>query len=241
MPTPFLLILLAIGFVLILRNARKLGSALVVISLVSFYAFSVRPLAHLIASPLEFQYPKYSGQKVEYVVVLGSGHVSDERIPTVSQLKTVGLARLTTGIEIYKQNPGAKLLLSGYGGYDQRSHAEVSAEVAQVFGVPKDDILLAPDAKTTREEALAWQILLHDQPFALATSAMHMPRAMYLFQSVGLTPIAAPANFETAGHRASYWRDWMPSASKLLIVEAAWHEYLGLAWAKLGQLLNKEA
>ena len=241
MPTPFLLILLAAGFVLILRHARKVGTALVVFSLVCLYALSVRPLAQLIASPLEFQYPKYSGQKVEYVVVLGSGHVSDERIPTVSQLKTVGLARLTAGIEIYKQNPGAKLLLSGYGGRDKRSHAEVSAEVAQVFGVPKDDILLAPDAKTTREEALAWQILLHDQPFALATSAMHMPRAMYLFQGVGLVPIAAPANFETAGQRPSYWRDWMPSAAQLMIVEAAWHEYLGLAWAKLGQLLNKEA
>lgn len=206
--------------------------------LVGLYALSIQPVSRLLAAPLEFTYPKYDGQPVEFVVVLGSGHTSDARIPELSQLSRTGLSRLLQGIEVLKQNPGAKLLLSGYGGSDFRSHAEVMGDTALLLGVSPNKIMLAPEAKDTSEEADAWKQLLQKQSFALVTSAMHMPRAMYLFQRHGLSPVAAPANYETAGESATYWRGWLPKSTNLQISEAAWHEYLGLAWARLNSLFS---
>ena len=233
MPIPVLLFLILLSAGLFYKRSKTLATFTLVFALTALYLLSIKPVANAIAQPLEFKHPKYLQQPVSYVVVLGSAHDTDQRIPALSQLSRTGLSRLITGIQIYRQNPGAKLLLSGYGGYDSRTHAEVAAEAAQLLGVDSQDILLAPDARDTREEARAWKALLNTKAFALATSALHMPRAMDIFNQEGLNPIAAPANYETAGQRPTYWRDWLPRASHLKLTEAAWHEYLGLAWARL--------
>lgn len=236
MPIPIFLFLILLSAVLFYKKSKVLATGLLCIALTALYLLSVQPIANAIAQPLEFAHPKYAQQSVAYVVVLGSGHNTDSRIPALSQMNRTGLSRLMTGIQVYRQNPGAKLLLSGYGGYDPRTHAEVAAEVAQLLGVDSQDIMLAPDARDTREEALAWQELLKAEPFALVTSALHMPRSMAIFSQEGLNPIAVPANYETAGERPTYWRDWLPRARHLELTEAAWHEYLGMAWARLKQL-----
>lgn len=236
MPVPLLLLLMLASACLFLRKSKALATSLLALCFVTLYFLSVQPVANAIAQPLEFQYPKYAQQAVSYVVVLGSGHDTDQRIPVLSQLSRTGLSRLMAGIQIYRENPDSKLLLSGYGGFDPRTHAEVAAEVAQLLGVNPNDILLAPGARDTREEAQAWAGLLKNQSFALVTSALHIPRAMNIFTQEGLEAVAAPANYETAGERPTYWRDWLPRARHLELTEAAWHEYLGLAWASLKQL-----
>ena len=239
MPIPAVLFFLLLSAFLFYKKLKTLAYAVLVFAALSLYLLSVKPVADAIASPLEFYHPRYADQVVSYVVVLGSGHDTDKRIPILSQLSRMGLSRLTAGIQVYRQNPGAKLLLSGYGGYDPRTHAEVAAEVAQILGVDPQDILLAPDARDTREEAQAWAALLESEPFALVTSALHMKRAMAIFTQEGLSPVAAPANYETAGQRPTYWRDWLPRARNLELSEAAWHEYLGIAWAQLKLLANE--
>lgn len=236
MPIPIFLFLALLSAGLFYKKSKMLATSLLCFALSALYLLSVQPVANAIAQPLEFAHPKYAQQSVSYVVVLGSGHNTDSRIPTLSQMNRTGLSRLMTGIQVYSQNPGAKLLLSGYGGYDPRTHAEVAAEVAQLLGVDSQDILLAPDARDTREEARAWKELVSTESFALVTSALHMTRAMAIFSQEGLNPIPAPANYETAGVRPTYWRDWLPRARHLELTEAAWHEYLGLAWARLKQL-----
>lgn len=238
MPLPFSLLVLLIALAFLWLGRRRIASSLIVFNVLFLYALSISPVSDHIAGPLEFHHPKYAGQVVENVVVLGGGHASDERIPLVGLLSRTSLARLMQGISVYKQNPGSKLLFSGYAGRDSLSHAQAMATVAQGLGVRSSDILLAPQAKDTAEEARAWHSRLQGQSFALVTSALHMPRAMHLFQQQGLNPIAAPANFETAGSKPSYWRDWLPKAHALELTSAAWHEVLGLTWARLNQFWN---
>lgn len=236
MPVPAVLFFLLLSALLFYKKSKTLAYSVLILALLSLYLLSLKPVANAIASPLEFYHPKYSGQAVSFVVVLGSGHATDERIPVLSQISRTGLSRLMAGIQVYRQNPGAKLLLSGYGGYDPRTHAEVAAETAQLLGVDPQDILLAPDARDTREEAQAWSSLLKPESFALVTSALHMKRAMAIFEQEGLSPIPVPANYETAGERQTYWGNWLPRARNLELTEAAWHEYLGIAWAQLKQI-----
>jgi len=241
MPSAVIIALLLLAVILGLCKKQRAATIATILAIAGLYGLSIRPVAHAIAGPLEFAYPAYQGQAVSHVVVLGGGHASDLRIPEQSQLRRTALARLMMGIDIYKHNPASTLLVSGYKGRDARSHAEISANIAHSFGVDFSKIKLAPNARDTREEAQAWKELLVQKQFVLVTSAMHMPRAMHIFRSEGLRPIAAPANYEVAGTpRALYWRDWLPKASNFAIVEAAWHEYLGMAWADLKQSWTKD-
>ena len=59
-----------------------------------------------------------------------------------------------------------------------------------------------------------------------------MPRSMALFQSQGLTPIAAPMGF-TPWH-ADRWDLWViPNQSNLSILSVALHEIFGLTWGRM--------
>lgn len=238
MPLPLSLLMLLLALSLLWFGKRRAASFLIAFNVIFLYLASISPISDRIAGSLEFQHPKYAGQGVQNVVVLGGYHASDERVPLIGLLSRTSLARLMQGISVYKQNPGSKLLLSGYAGNDALSHAQAMATVAQYLGINPLDILLAPQAKDTLEEAHAWHSRLQGQQFALVTSAVHMPRAMYLFQTQGLNPIAAPANYETAGAKSTYWRDWLPKAHALELTSAAWHEMLGLTWARLNTFLN---
>ncbi|MFT7371452.1 MAG: uncharacterized SAM-binding protein YcdF (DUF218 family) [Oleiphilaceae bacterium] len=238
MPLPLGFIMLILAVCIFYLGYRRLAKCLGIGIIFTWFTLSLSPISALIAAPLEYAFPKYNQQTVKYVVVLGGYHNSDERIPISSLLSKVSLMRLSEGMRIYRLNPSAKLLLSGYKSKDVISNAEAMEKVAHVFGIPKHDIVMAKQPKDTAEEAAHWakylnKNMLKGQHFALVTSAMHIPRAMYLFQNQGLQPIAAPTEFRTGGHHSLNWQDWFPNASSLTLVESAWHEYLGKLWATI--------
>ena len=237
MPLPMVTVLLVVAAIVWRRGAHRIATIMAIASLLLVYVLSLYPTAHFLVEPLEFHYPKYAEQPVDAVIVLGGYHRSDERLPITSLLSETSLMRLSEGIRIYRANPGAKLWLSGYHARDEISQAEAMAKVAKAFFVPDSDIVLQPQAKDTAEEALAWSTLMSDKRVALVTSAMHMPRAMYLFRQYDLEPIAAPTAYRSGGTREMTWNDCLPSANALHIVELAWHEYLGLVWARLQSYL----
>jgi len=245
MPFPFGFIMLLVALIILGLGYRRFAKGLGFSVLVFWYILSIDPIAKLIASPLEYEFPKYQQQSVAYVIVLGGYHNSDERFPISSLLSKTSLMRLSEGIRIYRANPGAKLLLSGYKFHDKISNAEAMSRVAQAFGVTEADIVIAPQPKDTAEEAAHWAHFLKtqqlkaqkladnivNQNFALVTSAMHIPRAVYLFQYQGLQPIPAPTAYRTGGHHGTHWQSLFPNANALSLSTSAWHEYLGKAWA----------
>jgi uncharacterized SAM-binding protein YcdF (DUF218 family) len=85
------------------------------------------------------------------------------------------------------------------------------------------------DQARVLEAAVFWA-----KPFALVTSAYHMPRALLAVPfPEGLNPIPAPADFRARDF------DWshdlfIPRAGALAACETAIHEYLGLlyTWVK---------
>ncbi|NRA14887.1 MAG: envelope biogenesis factor ElyC [Oceanospirillaceae bacterium] len=239
MPVPMVLIITVLGLLLLLFSQRqRLGKWLTTGGVLMLVLLSSTPIANLLITPLENHYPAYNLDKgsVKFVIVLGSGHTSDSRVAVTSQIGSASLARLMEGMRIYKANPDAKLIFSGWGGTDPVPNAEVVARVAIALGVPKTDIIKEPRAKDTHDEAEMNKSVVGDAPFALVTSAAHMPRAMALFQKQGLMPVAAPANYlvkNSPGQSPSVKFD----AANLAKSESAIHEYLGLAWAKLrGQI-----
>ncbi len=233
MPLPLSGLILMLALLLWWRSRRRLAMVVASVAVSMIYLLSLPPVARAIVQPLEFAYPKYDGTPVEYIVVLGGYHRSDVRIPLSSLLSQTSLMRLSEGIAVWRQNPRSTLLLSGYGGDDEVSNAEAMAQVARAQGVPETAIRIASKPRDTGSEARAWAPVVGDSAFALVSSASHLPRAMFLFQQQGMNPIPAPTAYNSAGTMTMNWRVLVPAASSLLLVERAWHEYLGIAWARL--------
>ena len=79
--------------------------------------------------------------------------------------------------------------------------------------------------------------MVRDAPFVLVTSASHMPRAMGMFRKLGMHPIPGPTGHRIKDSQGPHPSSFFPHASNLLRSETVFHEYLGMAWAKLrGQI-----
>ena len=241
MPLPLLALMLCLTVVLCWRKKFMLAKCLGVLSALFFYLISIQITSDILNSNLENQYSSYqkANKTADYVLVLGSYHISDNSQPISSLLSSAGLTRLVEGIRVYRLNPGSKLLLSGYSSSDDISHAQALKRVASHFGVPEGDMILAEQVKDTKEEADHWTHVAKGKTLVLVTSASHMPRSMYLFkqaitkQNLELELIPAPTDYISHKSSSLSWSGWFPSGRNIDNVERAWHEYLGVLWAYL--------
>ena len=116
-------------------------------------------------------------------------------------------------------------------------NAKVMADVASVLGISENDIVLEPDSKDTKDEAVLIQKIVENEKFILVTTASHIPRSMALFKKRGMQPIPAPIDHWVKERQRISPGSFFPSTGELRKAERAIHEYLGLVWAKIrGQI-----
>lgn len=232
MPFPIFLILVAIGFYFWQRGDDRRAKKTFLFSLLWISLLSYSPFSALLLMPLESAYSKVelTGTLPKYIHVLGCGHTTNSHIPLSSEIGLVSLARLNEGVSLYKTYPNMKIIFSGYGADDPVSNARKNSQMAVKLGVNPADIILLESPKDTNEEAAAAKNIVKDQPLILVTSASHMVRASALFRKIGIKVIPAPTDFQIKGSD-SLWQ--FPSAGGLGRSEAAFHEYLGLAWGRV--------
>lgn len=243
MPLPALLIIGFIGLYLLWFTRRKgLAGGFITASLLGILLLSFQPISTSLLRPLEKQNAPFipHSTPVNYVMVLGAGHVIDNAFPITSQLSRAALMRLVEGIRIYRMYPGSKLILSGYGGGSDISHARMMAKVALALDVNKADILLLETAKDTWEEAFQAASVVGDKNLVLVTSASHMSRALYEFHQAGLNPIPATTNFLASNKIEQPWVRYAPSSKYLEQSERYWHERMGQIWQRLRDALVQE-
>lgn len=244
MPLPVTLLLLIWSLLFLLRRkTRWLGFICVLFATVLLFTASYAPLSSRLTAPLEQLYPSFrpGDEPAEYIAVLGSWHQSESSKPITSEILPAGVVRLAEGIRVYRLNPGSKLILTGYHGLpaDPIAYPDKLKELALALGIPEADILGLAGPKDTAEEA---QLIAENFPegrLVLVTSAAHMPRAMKLFRTAGLTPVAAPTHHLSRPVRSTLQ---YPSAHNLANTQDWWHEQLGTYWSRLiGQIKEKLA
>jgi len=238
MPLPFGLLMGFFGlFILCFTQRQKTGKMLVSFALIFIALISYSPFSNLLLSPLEKTYKKYDSnqKKISYVVVLGGGHISDLDLPLSSQIASASLTRLVEGIIIYRENPGSRLIVSGWQGrYDPVPNSALMASIANALGVPLDDIIIEPRPKDTKDEARLIKDIVKKDLFVLVTSASHMKRSAALFNHYHLNLIPAPTYFQVKKIKNPLC---VPGSGGLQNSEMALHEYLGMIWSKLrGQI-----
>ena len=240
MPLPGLLLIGFIGLFILWFSKRKgFASLLLTFSLVGIFLLSFQPITAPLLKSTERIYPSYISPEapVEYILVLGNGHVVDDDISPISELSRAAVMRLTEGIRIYRMYPGAKLILSGYKGGTSVSHARMMARVALSLGVNKSDILLLESARDTHEEAIQTLNSVGNKTLVLVTSASHMPRAMTEFKKLGMNPTPAPTNYLAHSEIKQPWEKYAPKAKYLEQSERFWYEQMGRWFMQLKDML----
>jgi uncharacterized SAM-binding protein YcdF (DUF218 family) len=211
------------------RRTRIAGLGMVAV----LWVIGTRPGAEAIIRPLEGRYSPPSidtlkSQGVRQVVVLTGGGYPVTGEELASAFPHASAYRFLGGMELCSRlGPDCRIIFSGSAGRQlrERATADTMRDLAQVLE-PARDAVAESRSGSTEEHPGNVRPLIGDSPFALVTSAMHMPRTVRTFRRAGLEPIPYPVDFLATGHYG--WSDLLPSAENLWEVGAALREYEAL-------------
>lgn len=235
LPPGFILVLGIVGLALV-RARRRVGTALIAVSLALLWLLSAPAVGRALLHSLE-TYPPLTlaaleGREAGAIAILGGGRERPAPEYGGETVSRATLARLRYGARLYFET-GLPVLVSGgrvFGG--KRSEAALMREVL----VRELDVAVRwveGESRNTAENArLSAQILgAHAvDTVILVTDAWHMPRAVAAFEEAGLGVVAAPTGFHGARPGVPLALRWLPDADALEMSAQALHEYLGRLW-----------
>ncbi|ADG92456.1 protein of unknown function DUF218 [Arcobacter nitrofigilis DSM 7299] len=220
-PFTFGFLVLLLAFIFLLFNSYKKAKVSLFLGLAFIFLISNSVFSNFLISPLENQYKNQKNidiSKVEYILLLGGDFES----------------RAYEVIKLSLKLKDTKIITSGYAGKKLISDALYAKNELISLGINENRIIMQDKPKDTIEEAISIKKLINNKPFILVTSAYHMPRAMKIFKMQGLNPIAMPTNFMAKKQKSNSYL----SIKDLKKVSIAIHEYIGLAWLKIKDILS---
>jgi uncharacterized SAM-binding protein YcdF (DUF218 family) len=246
-PLSIMVMLLVAGVILNFSKRHfSLGRRMLISGAVILLLFMLSPLAEFLIRNLEKQYlPMLSppvSPKIDKIVILSAYGEGNRYFPITSNLSEEMLGRLTEGLRLYHQLPGARLIVSG-GVINQGDEplAKMMADFLRQMGVPAEDIVTEAKSRNTYENLTEVSKLIGASPFILVTSACDLPRAVGVARKLQMNPLPAPAciwalqHYPTKMNVAQLSRDLLigfahPSTTRLARIQRAYHEYLGFVW-----------
>jgi uncharacterized SAM-binding protein YcdF (DUF218 family) len=230
---------------LIVNRHRKWQRGLLIAALILLWLSSNRWVSYALARSLEWRnLPPETTPSAEVIVLLGGGTESQDSPRPMTEVNSAG-DRVLYAAKLYKDGAAPVILASGgnlsFSSARGESPAEEMRKLLVFTGVPEDAIWLQPDSQNTYDDAVLSSLILKENDITeiiLVTSAMHMPRALALFEAQGLTVIPAPADFTVTEQNwqsafkpsaGELFINLMPNASALGLTTSALKEYLGMA------------
>ena len=190
------------------------------VALVWLGVWSLPVASHSFRGALEADYPPLALSalpQAEAIVVLGGGVRPAEFVELLPNL-TDPADRVWHAARLFHAAKAPLLVMSG--GRDAfksaTSEAAVMRQFAQDLGVPSRAILLEERSRNTRQNAEFTAEILKAKGVSrilLVTSALHMRRAVSLFELQGLTVIPAATDHEARTYFTVI--DWLPDTSAL--------------------------
>lgn len=220
-PFTFAFLLAFLAFIFLLINSFKKAKISLFLSLLIFFLSSSSLVSNSLINPLEQKYQKKDesiNKDIKYLLLLGGDFKS----------------RAYEVLKLYKKYDNLKVITSGYEGNRKISSALFAKNELISLGIDEKDILIQEEPKDTIEEAIQIKKIVKDEPFFLVTSASHMPRAIMIFESYNLKPIAISTAFEVEELISKEYLD----LNELRKTHLAIHEYLGIIWLKIKSFVN---
>lgn len=238
---PLNMVILLLLFAILLRNRQpKLSTKMLLSGTIMLIIVSLAPVADFLMAPLEQKYDSFSrsANPVDYIVILGCGHTSNDALAPTQQLKDCSLRRLVEGVRVSRIHPEATIITSGFSGADPVSNATKVKQAAIALGVPANKIITENYPKDTREESELIAPRVKGTNVVLVTDADHLPRAMVYFEQQGVIAMPAPAGYWVKNsEKVLSWGHYIPSSRNITQISIAWYETLGRAWQWLSSKL----
>lgn len=238
-----LIFLLLLACVLLRNNQRFLRILLLAVLLILVVAGNRWVSLGLVRS-LEMRFsPPTTIDQVDAIVLLGGG---TEILAPPRPLPEVNGAgdRITYAVKLYREGRSAYILASGgripWYGPASSTPAEEMLALLEFMGVPSEAVILESKSQNTAENAEFSAVLLQKynaNSVLLVTSAMHMPRAVAYFETLGVEIFPAPTDFIVSEAEwqglvesgpVALFLSFFPTSGSLNQTTNALKEYLGL-------------
>lgn len=234
-PGNIILLLLFICFILI-KKKQKFAAILTTVSVLILYLFSIPAVSDILISKIENSAAGYEQfSSCDVIVLLGGGVVEG-----VEDLSGVGVpgpdmnGRILSAVRLYRKF-NLPIIVTGGAPDGEIAEAVIVKRFLVDLGVPEKKIILETKSLDTRQNAeFSKKIMLQNnyKKAILVTSAYHINRASFMFESVGVKYVKCGVAPE--GEIASLSKyDFLPRAVYLRRSEIALKEILGILFYKI--------
>ena len=240
LPSNLLIAIGIVGLVLLCTRFTRLGSWLVVTSLMLIAIAGLSPLGNVLMIPLEQRFPAWGASRgaPDGIIVLG-GAIS----PEVSAFRNAvalneAAERITFAAELARRYPNARIVYTGGSNallFEGAIEAPFAVRALEALGVAHDRITAEEQSRNTIENAVYSRLLAQPKPgerWLLVTSAFHMPRSIAAFRAAGFDVEACPVDWRTRGSLDAA-RFFGSLSEGLARTDTAVHEWAGLVAYRL--------
>jgi uncharacterized SAM-binding protein YcdF (DUF218 family) len=229
-----LLVALLVIAVVWLWCAPRSGRWLVTVLVIGAVLIGALPIGEYLLRDIENTYPiPVLPARVDGVIVL-AGFVSPGASASHHQIQVnERAARLLEFIMLAHRYPNAKLVFTGGSGNPMMQEAREADYVKQAWidmGLDPARVIWERDSRNTYENAVASKALARPKPgenWVLITSAVHLPRAVAIFEKQGWHVIPYPVNFIT--ETTPLWQREFSVSNNLWLLSEALREMIGMA------------
>lgn len=207
---------------LIFWKKQKFARWMVLLAFAVIFVLGNRWVSMSIVRSLEQQYlPQEEYQPADVAVVLGGGTDPIQYPRLIPEVNGAG-DRVIYGVKLYKDGVVDQVIVTGgtaeWQGTFSTTPAQDMSALMQLMGVPSEVIIEEGDSLNTYEDAQYSAKIIQERGWKkviLVTSALHMPRAVKLFEDAGIEVIPAPVDYIITDQE---WTDLMtPSVENILI------------------------
>jgi uncharacterized SAM-binding protein YcdF (DUF218 family) len=225
------LLILATALCLVLRWRRP-AWIFGVLTILILLTAGVSPLPLMAVQSLENQYPRPPWPAhVDGVLMLGAGFDTGLLRTRHAPQTNIGAYRLVEGYAAARHYPDARVVFSGGSGAlrgARFSEAETARTVLEEMGLDPKRLVLEAHSRNTYENIVFTKQIVKPKPgqvWLLATSAIHMPRAMAIARKQGWPMLPWPTDYFTSPTSRG---DWLFVADNLGLADYAVHEWIGM-------------
>ncbi len=102
--------------------------------------------------------------------------------------------RVETAVQLYRQGKVKKLLMSGDNRFVEYNEPEAMRQYALTLGIPDEDIVLDYAGRRTYDTCYRAAAIFQVDSAILVTQSFHLPRALFLCNSLGVDSTGVEAN-----------------------------------------------
>ena len=213
------------------KRCRTWGTALLAGAAIGLFALSTPLVRDVCLGSLD-RHPPLDPEwrqvpSAQAVVVLGAAARWGAREWGGMSVGPFTLERLRYGAEVHRRT-GLPVLITGY------TAAAMAGVMETSFRVPVR-WTETESLDTYQNAELSARLLRREgiQRIFLVTHFWHMPRSVRVFRGAGLDPVPAPTGFLGPRPTSQPLHRLLPRPTSLQLTQAAFHEWVGLAWYRL--------